>query len=1014
MIGPFAPRTTKLIGRQQHVQAVLDAIAQKNTCHVIYFTGVGGIGKTRILEEIDAIAKQVGGSFLWSKIIDLYSAQNHSVGDLQQAIAQGVDPYNEWFGDYRRQQAQLEEQLDSGVGGPVLEELRNKVNKAFLDAYAAAAQQKRLVLAFDTVELIQYENDVVQRICQVEDPDTEIKSWFSNNLGILPNTVTLLAGRPRPRTQWDFQQAFEKAGCAFELRELTGFTDEEFEDYLADLSRQDQTRAEELQQAGLKQYLKSLAAGLEQQGIRPIRLALLIDLLTEKQGLGTLTPETIDAQLVRRLHERAASTPVENAIYWLLYARKGLDAALLAHLESCSEGEATAILTQLDPNPDPANRRRAEGVVEETTTTLTQSGRPAIVKKYHGDERYFAHDELYDMFDRYFKGDASHRQEYRRIRDYYRGLEKAAQTPAMLEEVRLSLLFYELQVNPDQGYYACYAQLDEEAIGNHETDFDMRLRDEALRFHNRYVFEPDGLFYDPTLANEVDAAKIHRDCAVRWVKRFIARGKLRQAIQAAENARFEASPIFNWAKIKDPLYKSALLSAWGQALTYSGGDENEIKKLFDEAIQESANGSQRHDGYHAWWKARILGVAHNNYGYFHRTRGRYGAALEQYRHALRYFQSADIKTELANTSNNMAFLLALLGRNRAAKFHINEAISIREAEATKRPYQLALSRNTKGLIWTLDDHPVWGERFANEALREGERLNEPRLIGLACIGLGFALRRKAEQWEQDTQAITADIARQSYHDAEKALVQAAAIFEGQITEPLRLWEAYNELGSLFCDWAHFTLTEDDDLNTAKEQYVRSIHYQLVALKLAQTNRFELQIADSLDDLAHVYSEQGKLLYRMELGAEAKESWQTSESYLGEIEAHIPAEYRLQEGVGFDPQLAAGDFYWLQRGKLHLQRAIWAFRDHELTPTSMAPQTIFEKGARQFALAAAYLIQFWPESHAFGNTMDAMMKRLRRNNVPAELARQTVMAVAHEYNVDLSTVLRRIEDTLGTS
>lgn len=989
MFGPFAPRTTRLIGRTEHVQAISDAIARQNTHEVIYLTGVGGIGKTRILEEVDRIASERGDEFLWSKIIDMYNAQNHSVGSLQQTIAQGLDPSNRWFGNYQDKRLEFEELQRQGMSGRALEDLRVAVSQAFEDAYRAAAKDRRIVLAFDTVELIQYENDVVQRVCHVEDPDTEVKSWFISHAGMWPNTVTLFAGRPRIRTQQDFERAFTQAGCKFDHRELTGLNDEDFEAYLADLIQQNQNKSEELQQPGLRAALKSLATGPEMAGVKPIRLILLIDLLVQPGGdLGALDAANIDALLIRQLHElRWSETLTDSAIYWLLYARKGLDAPLLEHLEGCSTEEAKAALA-----------------------TLADL---AFVKRYQGAEHYFAHDELYDLFDRHFKVGSRNQLQYKRLRDYYVACAAKASTPETIEQLRLAQLYYELHLDPDKGYYECYARWDEEAIGNHESDFDMRLRDEALRFHNRYVFDPNGPFYDPALAAKIDAPKIHRDCAIRWVKRFIARGKLEQAIQASKKARYETDSIFFWEEIQDALYKAALLSAWGQALTYQGGNEQEITQLFSGAIALSTNGHQPQDENYQWWKARILGVAHNNYGYFHRTRGRYGEALKQYKKALGYFTTAGIETELANTSNNMAYLLALLGRNRAAKYHIDTAIKLRQEAVAKKPYQLALSRNTKGLILTLDDHPVWGERLSLEALAEGEKLNEPRLIGLACIGQGFALRRKAEQWEEDPLAVTADNARQSYQEAEQILLRAATIFERQITEPLRLWEAYNELGSLFCDWAHFTQVRDNDAATAREQYDRSIHYQEQALEQAEKQRFELQIADSWDDLAHVYSDRGKLCFRIGLEDEAEENWQAAERHLVLIEDHIPPAYHLRKGTGFDPELAAGEFYWLQLGKLHLQRAIWAFRDYELGRPGASP-TAFEDGTKQFALAAAYFIQFWPESHSFGNTMDAMMKRLHRNKVAAELARRTVKAVQDEYAVDLSTVLRRIDDTLGAS
>src|SRR5690349_14539212 len=102
----LSSRTLRLIGREDILKRVISAISHKSSkSHVLYLEGHGGIGKTRLLEEVDNIQKQrKGRKFLWSGIIDLYHEENHSPDNLQKAIAGGLDPYNKYFVQFRQLQ----------------------------------------------------------------------------------------------------------------------------------------------------------------------------------------------------------------------------------------------------------------------------------------------------------------------------------------------------------------------------------------------------------------------------------------------------------------------------------------------------------------------------------------------------------------------------------------------------------------------------------------------------------------------------------------------------------------------------------------------------------------------------------------------------------------------------------------------------------------------------------------------------------------------------------------------
>lgn len=988
----FAPRTPRMIGRKALVDAIRAAITDESgRSHVLYFVGPGGMGKTRLLEEVAVIRKaRPKRPFRWTGIIDLYHAGNHSPSGLRQAIIDGLDPDKHFFREYRVLREIFEQKRQEGITGPTLEELRRRLDKVFQEEYAVLAAKQRLVLSFDTLELIQYESDIVQDIGNVRDVDTVIKNWFLKQVSQFPNTVTLFAGRPRPKVQADFEQGFTQARQRFELFELQAFNQTETQAYLKAMRERRPELAEMLTPEVRKRVFQIT------QG-RPIYLALLIDLMLQGELLNDIFPlsdkfspseheRIVNKRLVE--HLRNLPSPFGEMIYFLIYARKGLDADLLRHLMHNLWSE-----TEIQKN-------------------LSLVGEFAFVKTRPETAQLFLHDEVYDMFDRYFQDDPLYRREYELFAKYYRQRVKDM-TPLLsaTEELAVARLYYELQIDVRAGYYNYYVRWDEDAIKGHETGFDMHLRDEALRFLDRYS-SSDSPFYDKQIADRVDRAAIDRDCAVRWGMRYLAHSEFLKACQVAENLRNSTHPTFNWETVDDPLYKAGLLAIWSNALVLTGAQKDRARSLHEEVFTLLADDREWSE-YQRWLRASILGRAHESLGYLYRTEGRYGLALQEYRRALPYFNEVMIRSERASTLNNLAYLLALLGRVNQAVYHIEQALEIRQE--LKRRYPLALSYNTRGIIYALQDHPIWGERECHKALEICETLQEPRGIGLACNGLGFALRRHGDQWKQGI--FTHQEADAFFGEADSYFRRAEKIFSDQVPEPIRLWEVYNELGSLYCDWGwlnrHRPNGDRATLQKALEQYDRSIDYQNKALAIAQDRNLAFQIADSYDDLAQVYGDRSFLLFEMGRVPTAKESRATAEAYLEQAEAMVPQEFRLVSGEGFRQAPEAGEAYWLSLGKASLWRGIWAFRDLEagIISDDEREQTL-EQAIDQFILSAIYFLRYWPQSFALEHTLDRMGRFLQRTGVSSERTRERVRVAAEAYRVDLSVVEEAVGDMLG--
>jgi len=421
---PFAPRTPHIIGRQSYIDAIRNAITdQTGRSHALYFVGPGGIGKTRLLEEVAVILQAwTGKSFRRTEIIDLYYAKYHSPGGLREAIANGLDPDNDYFQKYRALRADFERKRQEGIIGRELEELRRQFDGVFQQEYSVLAREQRLVLCFDTLELIQYESDVVQEICRVQDVDTVIKNWLLEQVSRFPNSVTLFAGRPRPRVQADFEQGFDRAGCIFTLFELKAFSQEETENYL-DVMGKVEPELSRILKPDIQKQVFHITQG------RPIYLSLLIDLLLHGEVLSQIIPisipatEFVDEQLVSQQlveHLLNLSDPVGQIIYFLLHARKGMDADLLQYL-----------MGDLWPRDQ----------VQKNLELMRQF---AFVKARSDTKQIFLHDEVYDLFDRYFVDDPRFGRQYESIAQHYRQRLGTAASLEGNEELMVAALYYEL------------------------------------------------------------------------------------------------------------------------------------------------------------------------------------------------------------------------------------------------------------------------------------------------------------------------------------------------------------------------------------------------------------------------------------------------------------------------------------------------------------------------------------------------------------------------------------------
>lgn len=974
----FVKRTT-LVNRERELRAIRKAIQDAPHLRIIYFSGPSGIGKTRLLEEAGRMVQRIYSStpLGWSGVLDLYHADLHSVAALQTALVQNLDPTSKYFQRYREARARFELRRSAGVEGLILDTEREALNRLFSEEYIAFANQRRLVVALDTAESLGHESDIIQVLCRIEDASDVVQSWLLQQAEHLQNTTLLIAGRPQPPFQELLAKRYADKPGQYEAFEL------------AELSREDSRRLLALLLKSTSPDLRWLQEHADRlwqltQG-RPVHLALAIELAAQSHAFVApatanqiLDMATWGRYLVSTLFNR---TEEESRIFFfLVLARKGLDTDLLRYLEPSWS-------------------------ITECVQRLSKVRNLSIVKTRPGREELFLHEALYELFDTYSLPDKELQPWRERIASYHRVRQSLMGNDRVLwTQATVNLFYYELELDPWRAFESCYLHWDEVAIKGYEVGLDMQLRDELLRFWHSELNRQRTTDYEPL------RTRIDLDSAVRWVKRFLMRQQRVMAIQVAETilalgpepySLLPSDVAIKLASLPEPqrtqgrslvakggdFFWGHLLTYYGEALAYTSAPEPQVRRIleFAQRLLESAE----EEASSSWLRRRVSGRAANTLGYLFRMHGRYGRALAAYERALHYFAVPDSADERADTLNNLAFVLALLGDNQKAKEVIDKALDIRQQHG--QPYPLALSHNTRGLIYLLQGEFEAARRECEWALLNFEEMEELRGIGLACIALGLIMRQQGKAVLES--GLEYEQASILFGRGARFLERAIGIFAEQIIEPLRLWEAHNELGSLLRDWGS-SLQRQTDHDTAQARFEEAVKSYQQALDTAQAYGLHFQEADTCDDLAYAWALRGNM--------------EMARHWLERTLSLIPHSFTLNADGDSAELPESGEAYWLILGKVHWQQCLWFLSTLEQNLSKRQRTKAVKEAMQHLVQAYAYFERYWTDAPA----LRLRFQRLVPHIVQADLANAKTRYLLNKLASQKGVEPRRLWHLIG--
>lgn len=1004
--------TPELVGRDSELEQILKAINDVGSSYIIYITGQGGIGKTRLVQHVLKLSPEDMHLAVAPELIDLYHTRVHSLAGLIDAILEVVKPLGDFFRDELEKSGEdklkaLARAEREGLSTAEVISLRKELTEFFLTVLNRFTEQNRLVLALDTAERLLVERDPTQEILNLIGERPAVLDWLINHL--LPrihNTVVLLAGRPGTvNLEQELTQITDKHLLPISLQGLTERASlEYFESVIQGAQASPNTTdvyvAEAVRNLSTEDR-RAVFYCLCDEGapltIRPILLALAIDyLVVEGRPLPALAQSLEKARalspsqrqdirdelgrgLVRAIREHRR--PADELVLALGWLRKGADTELLARI------------TELD-------RREVEEGLDRIRDLSFVKIRPT-------DDRVFLHDEMYDLLGRYALeriSDAERDRVFGTLDEYYEeSIEHARDeiaelylplaedtlpepdqvivARARLQDLLVEDLHYGLRWDATQGFQT-YFRRAEEAIVAKDESLDVQLRAELLGFLGEY---------DPSdEADEIDGlcrADVVADAAVRWIKRLINDEKYDWALGIAQRLQSDAAIL-----VKDggDLAKAELAAWKALALAYRGDLEQAeilVSSVIPPLEEYPANSVRR---------AGILARAYNNRGYVRRSLGCYYGAIEDYTKATPLWQRTAVETELANTRNNLAFVQAEVGFDSAMRL-AKAALKLREELGPRSP--VGLSLNTIAHVALRGSLPITAREHAEQALQLFELLGDSRGEGLALVALAEALRRRGEQ-RKDRNLLAKAVEKAS---------KGVEVFR-ELRSADRQIEALIELGCAYRDLAKIhrgSLPAPEDITGKVKDLAESAVGALTEAAGIAKGRISYRRVDALTNLAWLH------YYILDD--------QQAVKVLNQAKEIIPAEYFCQPVVtmpdgtrrgGFpslDPKTAVVPFL-LQLGKAELLQGQIAFNSFQHGRFRELQNAVLH-----YTLSLEYDSLLFGDRvpRDMGRGMDRIYERFDTLN-PSELKKvyDLVEEVEEEYGLEKSRMMRFLEENFG--
>lgn len=938
----FTITLPEVVGREDVLTLIMTAIPPQEL-KVFYLWGHGGIGKTRLEQEVlERARKNAEDAIIFSEPIDLYHYPTHSIEGLMRAVRAVLPPQarSRYFADYdddlsRAFHAQQQGNTERAAYW------QQKARTDFGQGFRALCKAHPVVMAFDTLE-------VLGRI----DPEHKVLGWLCELLRSAVGRVTVLvAGRPCATVEAFLRQ---QLGDSLVSVEVGALSEKAVSDYLDVLARQ----LEQQGQTRLSSRLKNLNSEDRKRihlltAGRPILIALLNDLFLSAgdlpevfcvplDTLKALPPEQLEEQqkkardaILERLWQ--LREPWRSTLLALAITRKGMTPALLSALQEIDAQEAEERLERL--------------------THLTLIKR----RPFESELRVYLHDELYAMLDESYPNPDTRATYLAKITDWY---ETRRQT--LVDQIR--------KADPDSRKASLQAWLQQvQQVQIEQVHYLLRKdwREGLGRFveYSIDAFTDWNLLLDFYLQSEV------RDHLETFVQDEQARAAITWELTLAQvrslmlrkEEKTKAYTLLDelaTTQAPDAIQKAHHL-LWTGVARLEQAQYQEATRAFTqvEALLPPSTDNR--------WVLRIKSSLYKNWGYALRLQYKNRHAAEAYCKAIPAIRKLDNRYELADLLKNLAFCLAESGEARKALTLVQDALDRARREGAT--YLEGLTLNTLALVLIRLGLPEEAATYAQQAFEVFTQLENPRGQGLAALALANAYRRLALKMSTPIKQ------REQIKNAQQQGEKALQIFREQHEEKIRLVEALIETG---CALRDRILIEHNGFGV-ELKWLRNDP------DLAGQARKLFQEAISFSDIPPYYRlDAGVNLGLLELYLDNLED---AGKALCEAEMAVASHYLLKPGGPYPPQ-AGEEGLWLGLGKLYLARADLSRRQGEN----------WSKVAEYATLALAYDELFSPESFGAARGQEALYRVLKKLSYPdLQQIYHAAWQTAHRYQMPRS-------------
>lgn len=701
------PVQMPFVGREGELIQIEKLIKESGTRQVVCIHGPGGIGKTRLLEEVyERYARMEGMPLLVADIIDFDDRSLHLSENVERRIARRLgekafEPYFRALLDWRKMEA-------AGVSLEALEQQEERIRQTLVDNFNQVSSRQRVVLRFDTTDKDKLEEEIWNRL--------------TTFILATKNVLFILAGRDAKDLWLSLQP---QLGQDAKLIELKPLTTEAGEQYL----EQKQHLLHTTLGPDLAQKLLFLAGG------RPILIDLAVEWLSRDLPRDWMTEKSLE--------ELKSLPPVEmdqqqkdfeiHLVFRITQMRTPMDRLTLdmSHIYPINPKMIVDLLT----------------VSETEANALFNDAKTYAFVKTLPDGHISLHDEMRRMVNEYVWPEVDKEEDRRRR------VSKLA-TEYLRREIQTTTnRSRQLATEQEKARQEGNAQAELDAFTTRETlERELWTLKEQLVFHTLFANTKEGVktfvevFDEATKRNRLSFQKLLLQQTENFKKEFTEAEKYEVEIRRVvyllnERRTAEAKQILDTLMIK-----------------YADGDRREVDMLTRLANYAQLSGNLT-EAINYLEKALAIceaqpeimkawgGTVLNTMGLMHRLMGKWEQAATYYRRGIDLIGEVGDEARLAAGYNNLGYVIGLQKSYDSARVYCQRAMAMQERLGLR--YDSGRTHNTLGIIYRGKQDYLTSVKHTNQALSIFQEFEDKEWVAKAYCERGITRWHIGELQEAD-------------------------------------------------------------------------------------------------------------------------------------------------------------------------------------------------------------------------------------------------------------------------